>query len=172
LQSIAVLPLIRVLFDMTLLRNGPEDIPRSWLMLYMCVGLWVLGLVATTVLIQNFNTAEAWVGLASWVLGLICYVVILIFMGYSNRSLQTVAAIAGVGAIISFAMLAELVLLTPILGSNLANFGAVLILFWSVPVKGHIIARAIERHWYIGIVFATSIFALQFAFTSALTLER
>lgn len=167
-----MLPLIRVLFDITLLRNGPEDIPRSWLMLYMCVGLWVLGLVVTTVLIQNFNTAEAWVGLASWVLGLICYVFILIFMGYSNRSLQTVAAIAGAGAIISFAMLAELVLLTPILGSNLANFGAVLILFWSVPVKGHIIARAIERHWYIGIVFATSIFALQFAFTSTLTPER
>ncbi len=167
-----MLPLIRVLFDITLLRNGPEDIPRSWLMLYLCVGLWVLGLVVTTVLIENFNTAEAWIGLASWVLGLICYVVILIFMGYSNRSLQTVAAIAGVGAIISFAMLAELVLLTPILGSNLANFGAVLILFWSVPVKGHIIARAIERHWYIGIVFATSVFALQFAFTSTLTLEH
>ncbi len=167
-----MLPLIRVLFDITLLRNGPEDIPRSWLMLYLCVGLWVLGLVVTTVLIENFNTAEAWIGLASWVLGLICYVVILIFMGYSNRSLQTVAAIAGVGAIISFAMLAELVLLTPILGSNLANFGAVLILFWSIPVKGHIIARAIERHWYIGIVFATSVFALQFAFTSTLTLEH
>ncbi len=166
-----MLPLIRILFDIIVLRKGPEDIPHSWLVLYMCVAFWVLGLLAMTILIQNFNSYEAWVGLASWVLGLVCYILVLAFSGRSSRGLQTVAALAGVGAMISFAMLAELVLLTPFLGRSLANLAAVLVLFWSVPVKGHIIARAIERHWYIGIAIAMSVFILQFAFTSTMTPE-
>ena len=145
--------------------------PHSWLVLCMCTAFWLIGLLAMTILIQNFNSYEAGVGFASWVLGLVCYIVVLVFSGRGSRSLQTVAALAGVGAIISFAMLAELVLMTPFLGSNLANLAAVLVLFWSVPVKGHIIARAIERHWYIGIAFAMSVFILQFAFTSTMTPE-
>jgi hypothetical protein len=105
------------------------------------------------------------------VLGLVCYVFVLALSGHSSRSLQTLAALIGVGAIITFAMLAELILLTPFLGADLANLGAILVLFWSVPVKGHIIARAIERHWYLGIVIAMFIFVLQFAFSSTLTPE-
>ena len=27
-------------------------------------------------------------------------------------------------------------------------------MLWSVPVEGHIIARAIDRHWYLGIAIA------------------
>jgi len=164
-----VLPLIRTLFDITLLKKGPEDIPRSWIVLYLCAGLWVLALLAMTALLQNFSASEAWVAVASWVLGLFCFVLVLAFSGQSGRSLQTVAALAGVGAIISFVMLAELVFLTPFLGANIANLGAILVLFWSVPAKGHIIARAIERHWYIGIAIAMIVFVLQYVFTSALT---
>jgi hypothetical protein len=37
-----------------------------------------------------------------------------------------------------------------------------LILLWSVPVEGHIIARATERHWYIGILVALAVFILQY----------
>lgn len=166
-----MLPLIRTLFAISLLRKGPEDIPHSWLVLYLCAALWLFGLVAMTVLIQNFSAREAGVGLASWVLGLVCYVFVLALSGHSSRSLQTLAALIGVGAIITFAMLAELILLTPFLGADLANLGAILVLFWSVPVKGHIIARAIERHWYLGIVIAMFIFVLQFAFSSTLTPE-
>ena len=166
-----MLPLIQTLFEISLLRKGPEDIPHSWLLLYLCAALWLFGFMAMTILNQNFSSREAGLDLASWVLGLVCYVFVLAFSGHSGRILQTLAALIGVGAIITFAMFAELVLLTPFLGANLANLGAVLVLFWSVPVKGHIIARAIERHWYLGIAIAMSIFVLQFAFTSTLTPE-
>lgn len=166
-----MLPLIQTLFEISLLRKGPKDIPHSWLLLYLCAALWLFGFMAMTILNQNFSSREAGLDLASWVLGLVCYVFVLAFSGHSGRILQTLAALIGVGAIITFAMFAELVLLTPFLGANLANLGAVLVLFWSVPVKGHIIARAIERHWYLGIAIAMSIFVLQFAFTSTLTPE-
>lgn len=164
-----MLPLIRILFDICLLKRGPEDIPHSQLILTMCIGLWITSLLATTILLQHFSAIDGWIGLATGVLGLFCYMVTLSVAGQSSRGMQTLAALAGIGALITFAMLAELVLLTPFLGPNIANIAAILVMFWSIPVEGHIIARAIERHWYVGIVIAMSIFILQFVFTSAIS---
>jgi hypothetical protein len=39
-----------------------------------------------------------------------------------------------------------------------------LILLWSVSIKGHIIASAIDRHWYIGLSIAVAVFVLQSIF--------
>jgi hypothetical protein len=36
-----------------------------------------------------------------------------------------------------------------------------LILLWSVPVEGHIIARAIDRQWFVGLFMAVAVFILQ-----------
>jgi len=161
-----LLALIQTLIDITLLRKGPEDIPHSWLLLYLCIGLWLSGLLAITILVDSATANAAWISLASWVLGMIIYVSILSFSRHMERAVQTLTALAGSGAIITFAMIAILVLLAPLGGGKLANLGAVLVLFWSVPVKGHIIALAIERHWYVGIAIAMSIFIMQFVFSS------
>ena len=163
--------LIQTLVDITFLRKGPEDIPHSALLLYLCVGLWLAGLVAMTVLVPSATASAAWISLASWVLGMMIYVSILNVMGRLGRATQTLAALAGCGAMITFAMLAILLLMTPLVGSNPANLGAILVLFWSVPVKGHIIARAIEQHWYVGIAIAMSIFIIQFVFSSTFSPE-
>ncbi len=52
-------------------------------------------------------------------------------------------------------------LLLPLLGTVVTGLIANLILLWSVPVEGHIIARAIDRDWYIGILIAVLVFGLQ-----------
>ena len=44
-----------------------------------------------------------------------------------------------------------------------------LLLFWSVHVKGHIIARTINREWYVGLVIAIAVFILQYAFSTAVS---
>jgi len=36
-------------------------------------------------------------------------------------------------------------------------------------VEGHIIARAIECHWYIGIVIAIAVFVLQYVIYNAVS---
>lgn len=166
-----MLTLLQTLIDITFLRKGPEDIPHSWHLLYLCIALWLSGLVAMTMLVQNATVNGAWIGLAGWILGLMFYVAILSAMGRMERAVQTLAALAGSGAMITFAMLAILALVTPVLGASRANLGAVLVLFWSVPVKGHIIARAVERHWYVGIAIAMSIFVMQFVFSSTFSPE-
>ena len=66
-----MLSLIRTLVDITLLRKGPEDIPYSWVLLHMCIALWMLALLATAALITNFDATDAWVSLASAIVGAI-----------------------------------------------------------------------------------------------------
>ena len=66
------------------------------------------------------------------------------------------------------AFVAEFVLFTPFLGPTITGIVAQLILLWSVPVEGHIIARALGRHWYIGIVIAIGVFVLQYVIYSAM----
>ncbi len=46
---------------------------------------------------------------------------------------------------------------------------AVLIIIWSIPVEGHIIARGIEQHRYVGIGIALIVFTVQYTFQSSLT---
>ncbi len=83
--------------------------------------------------------------------------------------MQTVSAIGGCGAVISLAFVAVYVIFLPLLGEIPAAVAASLLLLWSVPVEGHIIARAIGRHWYIGLLLAIAVFALQYVVQSVLT---
>lgn len=161
--------LLKLLFDIALLKRGPDEIPYSWLVLNVCVALWLASLLATTIMLGNFDTRDAVVAIGSAALGVGCYSLVLVMLGFSARFVQTVSALVGTGALISFAMLAVLVLMTPFVGRNIANLVAFLLLVWSVPVKGHIIARAINWHWYAGIAVALAVFMLQLTFTESLT---
>ena len=80
-----------------------------------------------------------------------------------------VSAILACGSILTLLFVAAYVLLSPFLGGNIAVIVATLIIIWSVPVEGHIIARGIEQHWYIGIVIAMIVFIVQYAFQSIMT---
>ena len=166
-----VLPLIRTLLDITLLKKGPDALPRSWIVLYLTIGLWLAALLVTAAFIERFRAGQAAVAIAVAVVGAACYLGVLVLTRRLDRGLQTLSAIVGTGALISFALVAELVLLTPLIGAVAADFGAIIIVFWSVPVKGHIIARAIDQHWFAGIAIAMAVFILQVALSEALTTE-
>lgn len=170
-SRLTLLPLIRTLVDITLLRKGPEAIPNSWILLYMSIGFWMLALLSTIALIANYGADDAWISIGSAILAAVCYVFVLIGTGYGSRGIPTLVALVGCGAIIWFMQLASIVLLTPILGGRNAGLVAFVVLVWSVPVKGNIIARAINWHWYAGIVVAFSIFLLQLAFTQSMSPE-
>lgn len=97
------------------------------------------------------------------------YAAVLVVTGYSRRILQTLTSVLGCGAILTMLFVAKFVFLRPFLGEDFAGVIAALIIFWSVPVEGHIIARAIDRHWFIGIAIAIAAFVLQFTFQSYAT---
>ena len=79
------------------------------------------------------------------------------------------SAVIACGSILTLLFVAAYVLLNPFLGGDIAVVVATLIIIWSIPVEGHIIARGIEQHWYIGIVIAMTVFITQYAFQSTMT---
>jgi len=161
--------LIRTLFDILTIRKGPDSIPYSWLLLYAAVLLWFLPLLTASVLVPNFRGAVVAVAVASWIVSLVCYALVIVLAGFKNRLLQALTAIIGCGALIFLGQVAGLIFLTPFLGAALAQLFIYLLLAWSVRVKGHIIARTIDCEWYLGILIAISVFVLQYAFSIVVT---
>jgi hypothetical protein len=164
-----VLPLIRTLFEIALLRKGPEAIPRSVMLLLLCIGMWIFSALAALALVQQMDESEFFLGLFSAAIGVWCYASLVVFSRHPARLLPTISAVIGCGALITLTFVAEYVIFLPFLGEALTGLIANLILLWSVPVEGHIIARAIDRHWYIGILIAITVFALQFLIYGVLT---
>lgn len=171
-RPVILLPLVRTLFDISLLRRGPEHLPRSTVLLGMTIAFWFFSALAALALIKRFDEADFFHSVFSGMIGILCYAAIVVLNGKGPRLLQTCSAIIGVGALITLVFVAEYVLLTPFLGEGYAGLIATIILFWSVPVEGHIIARAIDRHWYIGILIAVSVFILQYLINISMTAAR
>jgi hypothetical protein len=140
-----VLTLFETLFAIIRLKKGPDAIPYSWLLCLITMTMWLFAGLAMTAIAA----------------GLACYASIIVLSGRTPRLLQTVTAILGCGAVLSLLFIAGNALLAPILGENVTSLVVTLILLWSIPVEGHIIARAIDQHWYVGIVAAMAVFVFQ-----------
>ena len=70
-------------------------------------------------------------------------------------------------AALALCFTASLVTLGQLAGAAIITMLAIAYLIWSMSVEGHIIARAIDRAFYIGVFIAFAIFVFQYA---ALTL--
>ena len=160
--------LIRTLLDILTLRKGPDALPHSQLLLSISVVMWFLPLLFGTQLLPALDAQAALSITVSWLVSLACYVLVFLAAGRSARLLQAMTAIVGCGALISFGQISSVVFLTPFLSENLVAIVVELLLFWSVYVKGHIVARTLGREWYVGLVIAIGVFLLQYASSSAL----
>lgn len=164
-----MLALLRTLFDIIRLRKGPDAIPYSWLVCLIVLSLWLFaGLVMSAVFVE-MDDQDFLLGTFTGVVGLACYASIVVLSGHTPRLLQTVTAILGCGAIISFLFVAGTLGLEPFFSEATVNLTMTLLLLWSIPVEGHIIARAIDRHWYVGIVAAMAVFFFQLFLYSLLS---
>ncbi|MCH7853981.1 MAG: hypothetical protein IIB76_06555, partial [Proteobacteria bacterium] len=83
------------------------------------------------------------------------------------RALQTISAIVAGYDRITLLYVAEYVLFKSLFGVKFASIVGILIILWSVPVEGHIIAHAIQRHRFIGVGIAMVALILQLWFQSA-----
>jgi hypothetical protein len=129
----------------------------------------IVSIFCASVLIPATGEPGNLVVYASSGLGLLFYCGVLIVTGFGNRMLQVLSSIIACGSILTMLFVAEYVLLSPFLGTRLASIGATLIIFWSVPVEGHIIARGIQQHWFAGIAISMVVFILQVSFQQLMT---
>ena len=138
-------------------------------MLLVAVGLSLLASTLTALLIEPLRDQDQLINLAVALLGVAAYAAVLYLAGKAHRFMQTISSALACGAILTLLAVAAFVLIDPFLGRQMAFSIAWLIIVWSVPVDGHIIARAIQQHWYVGISIALAVFILQIGFQSALT---
>jgi hypothetical protein len=160
---------IKTLFEIVTIRKGPDAVPHSWLLLNVATAMWFLPLLIAAVVVPGFGGAAVAVSVAGWALSLACYASVIVLAGFGSRLLQSLTAIIGCGAIIFLAQVAGLVTLSLLVGAALAQVIVYLLLFWSIHVKGHIISRAIDRDWYVGLIIAIAVFVLQYAFSTAVS---
>ena len=144
-----------------MLRKGPEDVPASGLVLSFAIGLLILSFVSSAVLISESGDDSLSASLLITISSYVAYWLVLLVTGFAHRLLPTLSSIMACGSLLSIAGVAARVFLGPFLSANLTLIVAQLILLWTIPVKGHIIARAIGRHWYLGIAIAMTIFVMQ-----------
>jgi len=110
-------------------------------------------MLATTIIFPNENPRHDLTVLLSAIIP-IYYVAVLTLRGFGQRSRQVLAAIAGSDVILTLIYLFVFFLVRMVTDEASALGIALLISFWSVPVQGHIVSRAIECHWGVGILIS------------------
>ena len=152
-----------------MLRKGPEQVPDSWLVfLFALILMQFASFVAATLI----NLGEDYSHLLTFItnlLGIGIYAAILFVTGFFHRFVPILSTVIACGSILTLLFVAAYVMLNPFLGGDIAVVVATIVIIWSVPVEGHIIARGIEQHWYIGIVIAMTVFVAQYAFQSTMS---
>ncbi len=162
-----MLVLFKTYLDMIALRRGPDAIPSSWLILAMSVAILAGAWTFQVLLIPGLDGNRLWIAFAGYLLALAFYGSVVYLFGFSRRLLQTLSAIIACGSILAVLSLAEFIVFSPILGTDVAGTVSQLIWYWSVPVKGHIVAQAIQQHWFVGITIAVSAYVMRLGVETA-----
>lgn len=142
--------------------------PASSVVLCISLAMLMLSSYVVVALVGVREGHSYATALLAYALGLAFYAAIIFITGHAARLLQAITSIVACGALITLLFAAEFYLLQPLLGQNFAGLIATLIVFWSVPVEGHIMAAAINQHWFVGIVIAMIAFILQYGLQAAI----
>lgn len=152
--------LIKLFFDICLLKKGPEDIPvSSWLLrilifAYACISLLILLLsVDLYHAILQAVVEIILILVSSW-----C---ILFLAKKLMRFKQTVSALMATGVLISLFSLPAMATLIGA-GTTLSIISIVLLMLWSWVVSGHIYSKALDQAFSFGLGIAFLYILLSF----------
>ncbi len=162
-----MLLLLKTFLDVIALRKGPDSIPGSWLVFMVALFLMAVSSYVAVALIDNEEPRNHALTFFAYALGLLFYAAVIYVSGKAGRVLQAITTIIACGSIITVFFVGAFAVLSPVVGQKFAALVATLIIFWSVPVEGHIMARTLDQSWFVGIVIAIAAFVLQFGLQSA-----
>ena len=153
--------LLKTFLDIILLKTGPEKLPNSTFVLIYAIGLLIFAFASSAALTEASENSDLAISFLVAVLSYLVYWIILFVTGFARRMLPTIAAIMACGSILTILQSVVFVVMGLFASTGTTATVSWLILIWAIPVKGNIIARAIEQHWFIGIAIAMSIFVMQ-----------
>lgn len=166
-----VLALIHTLFQIVLLRKGPEALPRSNVLLFVCLCLWIGAGIVVAVVLYEFKFRSLAIDMIASAVGLVCYVGVVVLYAKKERLQQMLAALLGCGAIlaVTYTVVSSVLAILSDQDQAVAVWLVLGLLLWSVLLEGNILARTIDSHWYFGIAVAVAVVFLQIYIGSAMS---
>ena len=141
--------LLRLFFNICLLKKGPQDIPGSNTVLSLVMPVYVIINFLILILASDISIALLQVTTES-ILILTLSWIILFFFKKSPRYSQTVCALVGTDAVISFFALPVMSILLG-QGSQFAFFALIVLMIWHWAVTGHIFRMALDKPLSFGL---------------------
>ncbi len=163
-----VLTLFKSFFEIILFRKGPEAIPHSSVLFILVAGLWMIVGVIAIVGVDTYSGASLFMDLVVTLVALSLYALVMNVFGKPERIVRALTAILGCGVVFGAALFVSRAILSMSFGEGQVNSVALLIIFWSIAIEGHIIARTIERLWVVGFLVALTVFITQLQLISVL----
>jgi len=158
-RNVVMLQLIRVLWDICRIKAGPQDLPKGYNLLIAAVlsGV-IIDSFSSSILITKFSLSDiAQIVIVYNVLLLAAVYLLLKLIGYAERAVQTLTAIAGSGLLISLVLLPGLIMMNT--AAEEAKSFAIFILIdniWRIAVNAHIFRHALSVSLLMAMILSVS----------------
>ncbi len=146
--------ILKLLFDICLFKKSPQDLPYSWWLLRILFIIYVL--VRVLMLSIHYDCFEMLQQLVVDLFMVIFFVWMMVYLsGKQGRFCQTLAAILGTDAVISFFALPGLASMEIEQGGLLVFLIMLVLIIWHWAVTGYILSKALEKtlSFSLGIAF-------------------
>ncbi|PKM11365.1 MAG: hypothetical protein CVV13_09580 [Gammaproteobacteria bacterium HGW-Gammaproteobacteria-3] len=146
--------LIKLFFDICLLKKSPQDIPSSYALLYSLIAVYAL--ISFLLLYITADWFDSLLQVAAEITLMLVFAKIALFLVRKReRYVQTASALFGTDALISFFALPGLTSMMAGRMTLLAFFVILALMMWHWLVTGHIIRHALAQSlpFSLGIAF-------------------
>lgn len=143
--------LIMLVINIMRLRAAPQNLPHSWFLMTLCIGVYLLMGVVISLLDLNFGLALVSASIDTVLLIGLAWLALWI-RGYKGRAVQTITAFAATGTLfelIGWPLVAYLHQVSAEDPSSLSLLLLILII-WNISVIGHILRHAIDVPMWVG----------------------
>ena len=163
-----VLALLQTFFDIVRLRKGPDAIPYSPVVFAITLLLWAVAGLPAYAVIEPFEISEMPVNTLISFVGAGIYAAVAAGFNKRPRTLQMLTAIFGAATILELLIFVVYAALNVVTDAQTALILATLVALWSVAVDGHIVARTIDKEFFVGFLIALFVFGMQIKLGSML----
>ncbi len=154
--------LLKVFAEIAFFRRGPEDLPASTFLLSFSLLLYSAGTIATSAVFAEDGRQVFLEALADITMMLLWYGSLLVIYNRGARLQQTLTALFGTGALLYLVAYPVMSWLQHPLdagtGAQLPAMLMMAILIWSIAVAGHIVHRALDIQFSLGIAICICYF--------------
>lgn len=154
-----MLQLSKVFWDICRLRAGPQALPaRSYFLIIVVLGSIIVDSFSSSILIPKLTSVEITMTIVIYYVVLLSAVYYLLkLVGYAERGLQTITAIAGSGLFISLILMPALLLVNTS-PQDVKPFGFLILAdnIWRLAVNAHIFRHALSVSVLMSMVISIS----------------